>query len=400
MLRETARLLSDFLTLYPADPLADDAAFSMANALLDLKQYDQAVEHGSRYRARFVESEFASGFQYMVALGHFWLRQHEQALRAAKAVADGESKDRDLARYIVGQIYHAENSPQQAVAWYRKVAGQYPDAAAAIDYFEEKAVSLDEVSVFRPGEEVSVTLDYRNIAEAGCQVYGVDLMRLYLREKNLANITKVNLAGIQPLIEKRIALGDGKDFVDKQREIALELDQEGAYLVICRGDNLFTSALVLITPLEIEVQEDSASGLVRANVVDEAADEYVAEVHVKAIGSADQTFQSGDTDLRGVFVAENLRGRATVIARAGESRYAFYRGDAWLGPRQEPGQQQAPARPGGGYGGGGGMGGYGGKLDYQENIRSQNRAIQSGNYLEFDKLRRGRSKGVEVQQAQ
>ena len=39
-----------------------------------------------------------------------------------------------------------------------------------------------------------------------------------------------------------------------------------------------------------------------------------ANVHVKAIGSGDNEFKSGDTDLRGIFVAEGLNGSATVIA--------------------------------------------------------------------------------------
>lgn len=398
MLRETVRLLSDFTALYPQDPLADDAAFSMANALLDLKQYQAAVEACHRFGKRFVESDFQSGFQYMIALGHFWLRQHEQALAAAKAVASGNSDDRDLARYIVGQIYHAESQPEQAIAWYEKISQEYPDAQHAIDYFQEQRVALEEINVFRPGDNVELTLDYRNIAEAGCQVYAVDLMRLYLREKSLANITKVNLAGIHPLIDKTMPLGDGKDYVDKQHKIQLELEAEGAYLVICRGDDLFTSALVLITPLEMEVQEDQQSGQLRANVMDAATDQYVAEVHVKAIGSADDDFRAGETDLRGVFVAENLQGKATVIARDGQSRYAFYRGDAWLGAQPDSGSQQAQAPAGEGGLGGGGFGA--GKTDYQQNLRTLNDKIQSGNYIQFDQWRRGQTKGVEVQKAQ
>ena len=50
--------------------------------------------------------------------------------------------------------------------------------------------------------------------------------------------------------------------------MSLDLEGEGAYLVICRGDDLFSSGLVLITPLDIEVQEDAVSGRVRVNVRD------------------------------------------------------------------------------------------------------------------------------------
>jgi alpha-2-macroglobulin len=388
MLKETIRLLESFLALYPTDPLADDAAFSMASAWLDLKQYAQVIRVCESFEKKFPESDYASGYRFMKALGHFWRRENEKALVAAKVVGDGKSKDRDFARYIVGQIYHAQGKPAEAIDWYRKVAGKYSDAKDAIDYFEAKRIGLEEVTIVRPGEKVALDLEYRNIREAALQVYRVDLMKLYLREKNLSTITKVHLAGIKPEMERTIQLGDGRDYVDKEREIALGLTEEAAYLVICRGDDLFTSALVLITPLKIEVQADPKSGRLRANVLDTLTGGYASEVHVKAIGSADKEFRSGDTDLRGVFVAENLRGKATVIARTKDSRYAFYRGKDWLGapPAAKPGQQQGPGQ-------------RGQQLDLQQNLRIMNRKLQKGQQKEYDSFRRGGKKGVEVQQA-
>jgi tetratricopeptide (TPR) repeat protein len=155
----------------------------------------------------------------MKALGHFWQSRYDDALAAAKVVGEGKSKDRDLARYIVGQIYHAEGKPGEAIEWYRRVAKLYPDAKEAIDYFEEKRIGLEEVTIVRPGKPVELELDYRNVREAALQVYRVDLMKLYLREKNLSTITKVRLAGIEPELEKTVALGDGRDYVDKERTV-------------------------------------------------------------------------------------------------------------------------------------------------------------------------------------
>ena len=73
---------------------------------------------------------------------------------------------------------------------------------------------------------------------------------------------------------------------------------------------------MLVTPLEVQVQEDATSGRVRANVINAHSGQYVPEVHVKAIGSADSEFRSGETDLRGIFVADRIHGKATVIATA------------------------------------------------------------------------------------
>ncbi|MBT3295026.1 MAG: outer membrane protein assembly factor BamD [Verrucomicrobia bacterium] len=387
MLTEVTELLYRFLAHYPDDPLADDAAFSLANAMLDLKNYPLVVALGERFEARYTDSPLASSFRYLVALGHFWQRHYDKALDAGVHVAEGTSKDKTFAQYIVGQIHHARNNPGQAIEWYEKVQDNYPDAAQAIAYFREKDISMDEVKIFTPGEKVFCDLSYRNIKEAYLQVYRVDLMKLYLQEKNLSNITRIQLAGISPGHEVTVALGDGEDYADKTKQLPLALTEEGAYLIICRGDDLFTSGLVLVTPLTMEVQEDSGSGRVRVNVRDTVDDVYCPEVHVKAIGAANTEFKDGETDLRGIFIADAIRGEATVIARDAGSRYAFYRGDTWLGaPKEQPNQPSPqPAQLE--------------SMDYQKNLRISNDMIQSFNIHQFDQMRRSGKKGVQVKAA-
>ena len=387
MLSETLWMLSSFMTLYPESPLADDAAFSQANALLELKNHKAVVALCKVSQERYPKSEFASGFQYMTALGYFWQRDYAEALKAGHVVAEGASKDRDFARYILGQIHHAQGKPALAIEWYAKVRDLYPDAREAIGYFEEKRIALEEVTISKPDQPVELKLKYRNIKEAALQVYRVDLMKLYLREKNLATMTKVNLSGIRPEVEQTLTLGDGKDYVDKETIARLGVKGEAAYLVICRGDDLFTSGVVLVTPLKIEVQEDAVSGRIRANVIDAVSGQYVPEVHVKAIGSADSEFRSGQTDLRGIFVADGLRGKATVIARVGDSRYAFYRGEKHLGA-PTPAAKPPAAMPGGET------------VDYQRNIERANYDLQERNLKVFETQRRQSRQGVEVQQAQ
>lgn len=391
LLKRSLEYLNGFLTLYPDDPLADDAAFSMANAFFVLKDYATVVTVAEGFQKRYPKSEFVSSFQYMAALGHFWQLHYDEALASAAPVTDGDSKDRDYARYITAQIHHAQGAPGEAIEWYHKVEELYPDAREAIGYFEEEKISLDEVTTFKPGEKVELDIRFRNIKEAYLQIYKVDLMKLYLREKNLSNITEVHLAGIEPESELTLDLGDGKDYRDREQKAVLPLEEEGAYLVICRGDNLFTSGMVLVTPLKLEIQESPSAGSLRVNVRDTIDEGYQANVHVKAIGSGDNEFKSGDTDLRGIYVAEGLTGSATVIARQ-EGRYAFYRGTAHLGqaPQQQaqPGQQQQ------------GKGQQLQQKDFLRNLDDYNGKIQKLNIQNWDGLRRGKGgKGVEVQKA-
>lgn len=388
LLKGSLDCLNRFLTLYPTDPLADDAAFSMASAYFALEDYKTVVTAAEGFRKVYPDSSFVTSFQYMAALGHFWQYHYGEALAAAAPVTDSESKDRDYARYITAQIHHALGEPGKAIEWYEKVKSLYPDAADAIQYFKDKKIAMDEVVTFEPKEKIEIELRFRNIRQAYLQIYRVDLMKLYLREKNLSNITKVHLAGIEPEMEMTIDLGDGEDYRDRKQKAALPLKEEGAYLVICRGDDLFTSSMVLVTPLKLEIQENPGSGTVRVNVRDTVSKGYQAKVHVKAIGSNDVEFKSGDTDLRGIFVAEGLNGAATVIARQ-DGRYAFYRGEGLLGQQAAP-NQPAPQpvelkiQQG----------------DYLNNLNISNGVIQSDNIGNWNSLRRGQGgKGVEIQQA-
>ena len=138
MLKRTAELLFSFLAMYPRDPLADDAGFSLANCLLTLKNYPLVVDLGNEFAKKYADSPLAPSFQYITALGLFWRNQYADALAAANVVAGGDSKDRDLARYILGQIYHAEGKPKEAIDWYSRVKELYPDAARSDRLFRKE----------------------------------------------------------------------------------------------------------------------------------------------------------------------------------------------------------------------------------------------------------------------
>ncbi len=136
--------------------------------------------------------------------------------------------------------------------------------------------------------------------------------------------------------------------------IDLPLAKEGAYLVMIRGDNLYASGIVLVSPLELEVLEEPASGRVRITVRDARTKDLLPKVQVKVIGSGNPQFFSGDTDLRGVFVAEGVQGQVTAVVRKETAEYAFYRGTSYVGQppvppapanRAQGGEGQPPPMP-------------------------------------------------------
>ena len=359
LLAQSIRLTQVFLTLDPRGPLADEASLSMVNDFLDLEDYKSVVALAGRFAAIYPRSSFLDAFQYAEALGRFHEAEYDRAVEVAGKIVAAKYKDASgvdqpspnkwEAIYILGQINDARRRPAQALEFYKQVADRYADAADAVRGLTRRSMSLPEVSVARPaaGAKPSVSLAYRNVAEVDVKVYPVDLMRLYLTRRSLAGVAGIDLAGITPLLEQTIKLGDGADYEDKARPIELPLDKEGAYLVMARGGNLYASGIVLISPLELEVLEEPGGGRVRATVRDATSKDYQPKVQVKVIGTENPAFLGGESDLRGVVVAEGVRGVVTAVARRGTSQYAFYRGTARVGPPPTPTAPPSPKAPAG-----------------------------------------------------
>jgi hypothetical protein len=193
----------------------------------------------------------------------------------------------------------------------------------------------------------------------------------------------IRLAGVDPVLTKTVEL-TGRKFEENKTTVPLDLEDEGAYLVLARGDDHFASGMLLITSLELEVQTDEVSGRVRVNVYDASTGEFKDNVHVKVVGSKDGKFKSGETDMRGIFIADGVVGKPTVIARDERTRYAFYRGENWLGPREEKRAAQQVEAPV--------------QVDYFINAGRSNTLLQDTNFAQMQQLITNTRKGVQVQE--
>ncbi len=228
----------------------------------------------------------------------------------------------------------------RAMEKYRAVQKEFSDADEAIRDLEKKALALPEVTRVNPGGDVTVKLTYRNVPDARVICYKVDLLKLYLLRRNLDGIANIKLAGIQPYHSEHLRLGEGKDYRSKSVDVSLPLREAGAYLLVVKGGELDASGMVLVSSLDLEVSEDTVSGRVRATVVEKGDRAYVSRAHVKMIGEGNEEFLSGSTDLRGLFLADGLKGRVTVVAKNGPE-YAFYRGKTSLGDYQRRTQSRS-----------------------------------------------------------
>jgi hypothetical protein len=414
LVRRAWSMLEGFLTAYPDDPAADQAAFAAANALLELKDYQEASAACDRYAERYPKSDLLDSFWYMIGYCHFATGRHQAALEMCRKVAEAmrtdeksgrqvESRNKWRAIYILGQVYHSLGEAVDAIREYRRVEDRFADAKQSIEYFLRKSIELPEVTTIPPGGPAEVELKFRNIAACDAKVYRIDLMKFSLLKRNLGGITHINLAGIRPYHEATVTLGDGKDYRDRTHKLPLPLKEEGAYLLVCRGEDLHASGLVLLTPLGVEVQEDTTAGRVRTTLKDRTADRYLNNVHVKVIGSRNEDFISGSTDLRGVFVADGIKGTSTVIAQAEPSRYAFFRGQTELAVDEAgkklpapPAEGKPPAKPAPTRGA---KASASLDSDLLEDLQGTNRAFQGKQVEQLKQMYDNKQTGVEAQKA-
>jgi uncharacterized protein YfaS (alpha-2-macroglobulin family)/tetratricopeptide (TPR) repeat protein len=380
LILQSIQLVQVFLTLSPRNPIADEASLALVGSFLDLEDYPSVVKLCERFAKLYPKSSFLDSFQYSEALGRFHLGEYDRAIEIAQAIANATYKDaagvdqpspnKWQALYIIGQIHDARRQAAEAIDFYKKVADQFTDAAEAVRQITRKELSLPEVTVLRPGGEKvaqgglrsippeqtrdpakpeAVVLSHRNIKEADVKVYPVDLMRLYLTRRSLDGIAGIDLAGITPLHEMKIDLGAAIDLDVKTLALKLPLTKEGAYLVMVRGDDQYASGIALVTPLEMDVLEESQNGRVRVNVRNAETGAPAPKVQVKVTGTNNPSFFTGDTDLRGVFLAEGVQGQVTAVAKLDDPehkdapRYAFHRGTTFVGAPPTPAATEAPA---------------------------------------------------------
>lgn len=335
LLYESVMLLERFLALYSEDPIAPDAALNLVSAHLDLEDYERASKLAAEFARRYLDPTYNDAFVYTQAVAEWTLGHDKQSTKLLEGIANAVytdpsgrshySENRNLALYILAQIHHAKRDFVSASTYYERVRTVFSDANLVLEGFRRRALAIDEVTEVAPGDKAKFELHYRNLDQAELLVYPVDLMTLYLREKNLAGITSVNLAGIEPVIRRSVKLPDNGSMRQQDYEVELKLPEAGAYLVICRSESIHASGMILVSDFELEVAMVGTQG-VRVQAVDREDGKYLRDVDVRVIGANDSNFISGRTDPRGLYLADGFHGAATVIARHGGRHYAFYRG--------------------------------------------------------------------------
>ncbi|MDY0169059.1 MAG: tetratricopeptide repeat protein [Thermoguttaceae bacterium] len=356
LVRRSIAMFERFLTEYPEHENADRAAFSVANALLEREQYEEAAAACVRYADRYPRSKLVDSYWYILGYSRFALGQHEAAADMFRKVSEYRwtdpttgrtepSDNKQRAVFLLGQVFHSQGRPAEAIEQYRRVEGEFADARRSVAYFLRQQIALPELTSLKPGDAAEVKLTYRNLPSCDVKVYGIDLVKFGRLRRGFRGVDEVNLAGIRPRYEQTVALGEGLDYADRTHVLALPLVETGAYLVVCRGGNEYASGLVLVSPIETKVEHLEAEGAARVMVRDAEADCVVSGATVNVIDSATGRTVAGKTDLRGLFVAEGIAGPPTVIVKDEPSRYSLHQPPAGTMPARRMQMAQVRIAP-------------------------------------------------------
>jgi len=337
LLSQALGVLREFLVLHPEDRQAPEATFAVASGWLGLKKWEQALGWAKAGVKRYQKSRWADELLYLEGYSRFALGQYDQAQKALARVAEDKfpnskgqlvaSDSRWLALFLVGQIHHALGDRTEAEKYYGQVKDRFADAAQNLSFIQARHLVVPDVTLLQPEDKTELELTWRNIKEASVRIYRVDLLRLYVLQKSLSGIRGIQLAGIKPFKEVKITLGEHGFLTQGKKKVTLPVEKAGAYLLMVQSSDMVTTGLVLKTALKLKVQENDETGRVSVHVF--KAGKPVPGAYVKVAGSGDKRFRSGETDFRGIYAADQVMGKATVLVKAGEA-YAFHRGEKVL----------------------------------------------------------------------
>ena len=290
LLLQSIRMIQVFLSQSPNNPLADEASLALVGAFTELEDFKAVDKLAARFAKLYPKSTYLDSFQYSEALANFHLGQYDRAIEVAADDRPGDLQRRRRRRpaqpqQVAGPLHSGPDSRRPPPA--RQGAGilspggrpfqrrrqrdpvlhpQGPEGARGLGrQVRESAGRGGRPPALEPGRQglrvIDVVaagagraperrrpspesaLDYRNIGQVDVKVYPVDLMQLYLTRRNLNGIAGIDLAGVTPLVEKTVALGDGADYDDKSKSIDLPLvqgrglpDDDPGRQPVCLGD--------------------------------------------------------------------------------------------------------------------------------------------------------------------
>jgi tetratricopeptide (TPR) repeat protein len=323
LLNDAVRMFRAFQAHHADSGLAHEAGYLSVQTLLRMKLSSEVIAEGTRFLPRYPQSRYLDDVTFLVAEGHFQAGDYDKALAAAKPLYERKyprdddprvldtSPLRANAIHLTAKVAHLRGDLARAVDLYRQVENLFPDARDAREFLTREGLELRDVERAAVGETPVLHLRRKNVPEVRLKVYAVDFMILYALRRDLSAVNKIDLAGVEPVKEWVVARTTAEDFRWHEETVDLPAKEKGVYLVVAKGGGLDASSVVLVSDLDVSVQE--TGGRLRVYAVNRTTGTPMAEVYVK-IGTGSAIHAQGFTDPRGVFEAPAAGAGFSVVA--------------------------------------------------------------------------------------
>jgi alpha-2-macroglobulin len=335
MLPEALLACRSFLATYPDSPLADDVAKRIVNVLSRMERYEEAVAYAEKFIRRYQDSAYRDDVYYYLAETFFNEgKDYDKVFETGRQILNqrfrlrpgrpetGESPYVPQVQYLFGKIHHLKGELGQAVAYYQRVAGHFEDARDALAFLTREELRIPETAAFPVGATPSLKVERKNLTSLDLRIYPVDLMLLIAVKKDLRAAHEIDLTGIATKVRSELTFKDGRDFRWHEDLVPIEkIREKGVYLVVAKGNGKAATSIVLVSDLDVSVQQ--VGDKVRVYAVHRETKEPMRDVFIK-VSDGNAITSQGFTDARGVFEGQSGSGSVMVVAEK-DGHFALHR---------------------------------------------------------------------------
>ncbi|MBI4613916.1 MAG: tetratricopeptide repeat protein [Planctomycetes bacterium] len=314
--------------LFPRGGWSEASALARLEIAEALGAHEQGLADARSFVSRFPESRQLDRVLAALAGHAYEAKEYEAALDAAKTLLERDfvgpdggdprpSGYRSHARLVRAKVHHARGETKEAVPAYREVAGEFPEAADAVSFFEEKVLTLEPVTTASEGTSPRIAGRAKNLSAVEFKVYRVDLMVLFLLRRGLGGLTEIDLTGIEPDSRGEMKVDPPAEYAFRDIEVPIEGKEKGVYLVVAGGAGesaaVRASAVVVVSDLDLDVQ--NREGRVTVHARWRSSGKPAEGVFVR-LAAGGELLGKGTTDARGTLSLPAGSGPVSVVAVA------------------------------------------------------------------------------------
>ncbi len=147
--------LKAFIQNYPQSEDADDARFLIGECALQLKEYDEAIQHYKQIQIDYPDSPLRLDAVRGTATAWFHQGRYEEAIKAYEKIVQQSDDARVTSHslYLIGESYDNLGLYQKSGEYYDQVLTKYPQSSEAPDALYAKGWSLYRLKKYQAAHD-------------------------------------------------------------------------------------------------------------------------------------------------------------------------------------------------------------------------------------------------------